>query len=645
MGTIRIQDVTKEFGGQTVLSEISVEFQSGQVTGLVGANGTGKTTLFRLINGEITPDIGTVTTSKGMQLGYLTQEPQVNLERTLYAEATEALANLRRLEQRQHELGAQLEQTPPGAAQNALLAEYDRVHGQFLAAGGYNAESKVHEVLGGLGFSHRDYELPMSALSGGQKCRVALAKLLLQEHTFLLLDEPTNHLDIDAVAWLEKFLAGFHGGAIVISHDRYLLDRIADRIVELDRGRLTAIPGNYSNYVKVKAQRKLAESRQFEVDQAFIEQERAFINKHMGKQRTAEAKGRLKRLERRLKSGELQTDRPDQGPSTVKLAFDEGEATSGWLVDAIDLAKGYDDKQLFSDVTLRVNAGEFLGITGPNGTGKSTLLKILLGEVEHDAGEITLNERMSVGYFAQEARKLDPELTVLEYVSNLVAPATETQARGLLGRFLFRGDDVVKPLGQLSGGEQSRIRLLELILERPNVLYLDEPTNHLDIPSREALEEALEGFPGAIVAVSHDRYFLDRLAWRLLVMRPEGHRLVQGNYSAYRTLLEEEEQAAARKRNAGRADQRRGGKGSSNGKRPAKAQDPYRKHSLEEIEGMIFEVEAAVEEINTAFADPAVAADAARIAELREQFDTHQAKLAELHSVWERKAEEHEAEA
>jgi ATP-binding cassette subfamily F protein 3 len=628
MANIRVQSVTKEFGGRVILDGVTVEFNSGETVGLVGPNGAGKTTLFRIIAGLLAPDSGSVAGSKGLAIGYLTQDPSINRENTLFDEVAAAFDELRRLEHKQHAVSDRMAITPPGPDLDALMAEYDRVHERFLAAGGYQFETRLNEILGGLGFSPSDYDLPMSALSGGQQCRAALARLLLVENNFLLLDEPTNHLDIDAVAWLEKFLAGHHGGALVISHDRYLLDRIADRIVEVDRAGVSSFPGNYSNYARTRDVRRLTQERQFRQDQDFITRERAFIAKHMAGQRTAEAKGRLKRLERQLADGKFVTERPAER-APIGIDFRPVDQPSGWVVDVQELGKAYGDKRLFSGLSLQVTSQQRLGITGPNGTGKSTLLKIMLGKVEADAGRVRLDPKASFGYFAQDSGQLVADTSVITDFRAARPELSEQAARDQLARFRFFGDDVFKPIEKLSGGERSRLRLLKLILEQPNVLVLDEPTNHLDIPAREALEAALEQFPGTIIAVSHDRYFLDRIIGRLLVIRPEGHRLVSGNYSAYLETLEAERAARERKTRT-RAKARPAASSTS-----AKPRSPYARHKLEEIEEMIIAHETRLAEISEQFGDEDLYQDPDALGELQDELDAVQAELAELQAAWE----------
>jgi ATP-binding cassette subfamily F protein 3 len=650
MGLIRLQNVTKQFGGQVVLNDVSIEFSTGHLVGLVGPNGAGKTTLFKLITGQLTPDMGTVTLSKGLEVGYLPQEPDVAEGQTLHDEVLSVFADVLAIEQKLQAISEQMATQPPGPALRELMQQYDRTTARFEAAGGYTYEQRLGEILGGLGFSPADYKLPMAALSGGQKCRAALAKLLLQESQFLLLDEPTNHLDIDAVRWLEKFLAGHHGGAVIVSHDRYLLDRLAERIVEAEGTRLRSFPGNYTNYVQTKAVRHLTQDRQYVNDRAFIQKEREFIAKHMGKQRTAEAKGRLKRLERRLAAGEFTLERTTQRDK-VKIRFGEADRQVTAGKDALSvrgLSKAYGEKRLFTDLSLAVPAGTRLGITGPNGTGKTTLLKIVLGQVQPDAGDFEVDAKASVGYYAQEATELDPNKTVVQEIIAVRPEMLESHARKYAARFLFRGEDPFKRVGQLSGGEQSRVRLMRIILTNPNVLVLDEPTNHLDIPSREVLEEALLEFSGTIIAVSHDRYFLDRICERLLVMRLNEHKLFDGNYSYYIRQVEEQRELAAAETGAEKhAKSAKAGKplgrSSAPDDRAAAAPKPQRtrfyKLRLEELEQLIMDLETRLMQLHERFGAPELYHEPAAVTGLREEFETVQAELAEAEQEWNARAE------
>ncbi len=651
MAAIRLQDVSKQFGGQVVLRDVTLDLYPGQIAALVGANGSGKTTLFRIVAGELAPDTGTRRVARGVELGYLPQEPDLPPQATLRAAVGAAFADLLTLEQRLQALGRRIaaEHDAPHAAE--LMAEYDKLAARFDAAGGYLFEQRLSEVLSGLGFSAADGDLPVAALSGGQKGRAALARLLLRDAQFLLLDEPTNHLDIDAVRWLEKFLAGHRGGALIVSHDRYLLDRVAARVIELDGGRVRSYNGNYTTYTQMRALERLTQERQFAQDQAFLAKERDYIARYGAGQRARQARGRQTRLARRLAAGELTTARPGEH-HTVRLNF--GDAARGpagrELIRVAGLTKRFGARTLFTNLSLAVCAGQRLGITGPNGTGKTTLLRIILGRVPADAGTVYVNPAVRIGYFAQEAEDLDPQRTVVEEICAVRSDFRERDARHYAARFLFTGDDPFKRVGQLSGGEQSRVRFMKLMLAAPELLILDEPTNHLDIPAREVLEEALDDFPGTIVTVSHDRYFLDRVVDRLLVLRPHDVRLYAGNYTAYIAQVEQERAAAEAAREATRAAERAAARRAAARRTPsagaavrpadARRKSPLARCTLAELEALITEKTARLAAVEARFGDPAVCRDPTRLADLRAEYEALRAEIAEAERYWLEKADE-----
>ncbi|MHC5112291.1 MAG: ABC-F family ATP-binding cassette domain-containing protein [Planctomycetota bacterium] len=635
MALIEISGVTKQFGTQIVLDDVSLVLHPGETVGLVGANGAGKTTLFKIMAGIMSADMGMVNTARRAAIGMLAQEPDVDPGRTLHDEVACAFDELLAIEKRLEDVSRRMaDATAAGKAIDELMQEYDRLHQLFDAAGGHTFQVRMNEILGGLGFTTAEHNRLVGQLSGGQRCRAALAKLLLQDRELLLLDEPTNHLDIDAVGWLEKFLGTHQGGAVIISHDRYLLDRLCTRIVEVEHRQLSSYPGNYSNYADTKAVQLLTDERQFEKDQAFIKKEEAFIRKHMAGQRTKEAQGRRKRLQRRLASDEFVTEKTKRSRS-MRLDFGDARSAPDGTVRCENLAMSFGELRLFSDLSFQVPPGERFAITGPNGSGKTTLLKMLIGEIESDGGCIDVPPSLRVGYYAQQGQHVNPGHTVVEELRAVRPEFSEHDARSYAARFRFFGDDVFKKLGMLSGGEQSRVRLATLILSQPDLMILDEPTNHLDIPSCEALEEALLDFSGTIIVVSHDRYFLDQIAERLLVVRPERQRVYQGNYSDYVEAEEQERssrQVEAKKKKKPVAGQEKP-------RQPRSATAQYDHLSVEQLEELVIERETALAQLQASFGDAEVYKDPERLAELREQQEHLERELAEVDRAWQERVE------
>jgi ATP-binding cassette subfamily F protein 3 len=637
MGSVSLRGIHHQYGAQIVLDDVRFEARSGEIVALVGPNGAGKTTLLRIIGGMLEPQRGEIKRSRGLRIGYLAQEPELDPDRSLRAEINTAFAHIDALERELHDVSDAIAACRDDTEHAALLARYDRLHARIEAAGGYQRTERIGEVVHGLGFTESDLDLPVAVLSGGQKCRAALAKLLLAGDDLLLLDEPTNHLDIDAVHWLERFLERHRGGAVIVSHDRYLLDRLAQRIVEVDRTRIREYSGNYSNYVATKARDALTRERQRVKDTEFVRKERDFIARHLAGQRTKEAKGRRARLQRRLADGEFVLEKQAADPS-LRMAFDQVAVLSGPVVRVDDLTMGFGEKQLFADLGLQVPAGNVLGITGPNGTGKTTLLHILRDALAPRAGEVSWHAHAQIGYFAQEAQPSHDPHPVLEALRAEHPQLDEQRARDLLAQFGFRGSAVFKAVAQLSGGEHSRLRLLMLLLEAPNVLVLDEPTNHLDATAREALEEALTGYPGTIIAVSHDRYFLDRLVDQLLVLRPDEHELHAGNYSSYITARDDRLSAErARAKAASEVRVKKKPTADANSK-PARNR-AYDALPVEEIEALIEAREERLTALNTRFAEAEVYRNPDRLAELHAEVAEVKQELAELETAWDERAD------
>lgn len=646
MGIVSLQNVQYQYDARIVLEGVDWEIQRGEKVGLVGPNGSGKTTLFKLVMGELRPPIGTVTRARGLQIAYLPQEPQLDSANTLLAEVTSTFEHVRELEERVASVAQLIADHHDTDAERTreLMEEYDELHHRLEAAGGYKYEVYVKEVLGGLGFSPADYDLPISALSGGQKCRAALAQLLLQEADLLLLDEPTNHLDIEATCFLEKFLAGYHGACIVVSHDRYLLDRVVDKIADLDGRRITVYPCAYSDYAESKEVRLLTAQREFEKQQEWLQHQREYAQRvKADKSRAKQARGRMLHVERMEREGKV-LERPTGTRRKMAIQFDAPARMGNLVLSCEGVSKVYGPKVLFRDFSVELYRGQKMGIIGPNGVGKSTLLKMALGKVPADSGVIRMSASLAVGYYDQEHAGLNEAHRVIDEIIPNIRGPQEGEIRSYLARFLFRGDDVYKRVGDLSGGEQSRVCLAKLVWQNPQVLILDEPTNHLDIPAKEVLEEALLAFEGAVLLVSHDRYFLDRVVNRLLVLGPEGqHEVLVGNWSMYEERLVAREAAeraaaeAAKKaakpaaRRVARAKAREAAGGVSS---------PYARWSLERLEQTIMELEDKLAATEAQFADPQVFLDPDRLRATKAEAEQIRSELAALNAEWESRAEE-----
>ncbi|WP_308667423.1 ATP-binding cassette domain-containing protein [Allisonella histaminiformans] len=522
MAVLKINGLSKSFGIKTVFENVSFEVRSGERIGLVGANGAGKTTLLRCLMGQEDYDKGSVSTSPGAVIGYLRQD--FNYEsQTLREEMELAWKDVLYYKDKLAELARKLETSHD----EELVAAYGRTEERFEYLGGYDYESTTRKILTGLGFSDADWDRDIHGFSGGQKVRINLAAAFVRHPDFLFLDEPTNHLDMGMLEWLEEYLRSYRGGILMVSHDRYFLDATTTGIIDLENHQTHTYRGNYTQFTKVKALNEEAQERAYEKQQEHIRETEEYIRKYKAGIKAKQARGRQSQLDR-LERIEKPIHR-----QSLHFQFEKPAECAEKVLDVMHVTSSYGDHVIFKDLTIHIKKGESVGLIGPNGAGKSTLLKLIVGDKRADGGFIQIGNRVKPGYYSQELDRLNSEYTVLEQIENDFDMG-EREARNLLGMFLFRGDDVFKPVSLLSGGERARLTLLMLFLEKPNFLILDEPTNHLDIPTREIMEQALAAFGGTSLIVSHDRYFLDRVTTRILEM--ENGKLTEylGNYSYYR---------------------------------------------------------------------------------------------------------------
>ncbi len=563
MSLIRLANVTKRYEPDLILDDISLSIASGDRIGLIGRNGTGKTTLIKIIGGLLRDFKGSVASAKGLRIGYLSQAPEFVHDCTLRQEMLGVFEERRVLEDEMLSLAEEMESGDnPG-----LLSQYARIQEQHERLGGYDYEQEINRILSGLGFTELDFNLPMRVLSGGQKSRAMLAKLLLEKPALLLFDEPTNHLDINGIEWLENYFnTEYTGAVLVVSHDRYFLDKVIRKVWELDAHRVKIYRGNYSKYLEASAVEKLVAGRAFKKQQAFIAHEEEFIRRNIAGNRTRTAQSKRTKLER-LEG----IEKPKRDARTLKLRFTPETRGGNDILRCQNVEKSFGDKTVFSGLSFEVTRGDVIGIIGANGTGKTTLFRMILGQQQPTHGEIWVGPTLKFGYYTQELEGLNPNNQIIEEISsgapsvktsNQAASAKVTGAGGLsktprdsmlpgeirrfLARFLFTGDDVFKQIGNLSGGEQSRVALAKLLLENANVLLLDEPTNHLDIPAREALEAALAEYPATIFIISHDRYLLNSLATKLLIFNKGTAGLFEGSYAEYEAQQSQKVMAGGR---------------------------------------------------------------------------------------------------
>lgn len=536
-------NVSKSFGVETILEDISFSVNEGDKIGIVGVNGTGKTTLFKVITGIFPHDKGDIFTSKNCRLGYLEQNTNFYSEKTIYDEVVSVFSDLIEAEKELRSLEHQIaslsaKESLSGDQLKKAMDTYGKKYEEFEKKNGYAYKSEVRGTLKGLGFSDEEMNKAVNVLSGGEKTRVLLAKLLLSKPSLLLLDEPTNHLDADAIEWLEAFLRSYEETIMIISHDRYFLDQSVNRIFEMENKRLTSYNGNYTDYQKQAKINREIRLRQYENQQRDIKKQEESIER-------LKAYGREKHLKRARSKEKMldkvdRLDKPQELRKKARFNFVLRHHSGNDVLKVQGLGKSFDDRKLFEGVDFELYRGEKVALIGPNGVGKSTLFKIIMGDESQDQGEYKLGQGVDIAYFHQEQKSLNLENSIIDEVWDDNPHMTQTEVRNLLGAFLFEGEDVFKSIRSLSGGERARVAILKLILSKSNLLLLDEPTNHLDIDSKEVLEDALKEYEGTLLTISHDRYFLNTVVDRILVLKPNGIEEYLGNYEYYQNKKKEE---------------------------------------------------------------------------------------------------------
>lgn len=647
MAIVTLSDVHVSFGPEIVLDKLNLQLHPNEKVGMVGTNGSGKSTILKLITGQVKPDIGNVSTQKGLRIGYLSQEATFSGDRTVMQEMHAGVEGLLGLQQAIHDVSHEMEKLS-GSKLKAKMKQYDRLCHDFEIAGGYRYETKIEITLAGLGFEPELHQAKTSALSGGQLSRLGLAQVLMLETDLLLLDEPTNHLDIQATEWLEEFLAGYNGAAVIISHDRSLLDKISCKIIEVESRQVKIWKGNYSSYVRTKETLRLQKDREHVRRVEMVERTLDFIARNKdqeGMRKTA--RGRKTQLKRLLKENPDYLDKSIE-QKRINFSFGKKDHSSELVLRCEGLGKSFGDLTLFENLTFDVLRGERFGITGPNGTGKSTFLRLALGELEPSAGSIRIGRNLRVGYLDQHGDVLEPSRSVLDEATSVNPELSSEKIRNRLGAFLFTGDDVFKLCRDLSGGQRNRLMLCKLVLTEPDVLVMDEPTNHLDIAGRETLESALADYDGTMIVVSHDRYFLDRIIEKLIVVGMDelGRRClgktefvnVKPVYSYYASLVSERNEAQQDKQNSSEAKSRKrrpaGGADKKRSKTPEELK-PYNKYSLEILEEMITGIEHELVDLRERFGDADIYKNPEQLAQLQQKFEDKTAELDLLYRAYE----------
>lgn len=628
MAVLSVHNLEMSFSERVLFSQVSFDIESSDKVGFIGVNGVGKTTLFKILCGKMEQTGGDFFTSKNLKIGYMEQHACSNSENTVYNEILSVFPHLIKMEEEIDRLNLDLEM---GRSDEKTIVRQTELMEQFTAMDGLVYKSRTASALTGLGFKQEDFNMPVKKLSGGQRSKLSLAKLLLSGSDIILLDEPTNHLDINSVSWLESFIRDFKGAVIIISHDRYFLDTVTNKTMELEHEKLQMYKGNYTEFIRKKEEAKKAAENKYKKDMAeikriegIIEQQRRWNREKNIK--TAESKQKeIDRIKENLVV-------PESELENIKFKFQPNTESGNDVLMCEGVSKTFGEKKIFENVNMHIRKGEKVFIVGSNGCGKTTLFRIIMGTVPADRGEIDFGAKVETEYFDQMQENLNMEKTAMDEIWDEYPKMTQTQVRTSLGAFLFKGDEVFKPINQMSGGERARVSLLKLMLGGGNFLLLDEPTNHLDTTSREALEESLKSYEGTMLIISHDRYFINKLADRILELKPEGMTEYLGNYDYYmEKRLEKFGQVRGKtqtetKKSAGAIDYKM--------KKEMQAQERKRRSMLKKTEQEIEETELEMEKVNEQLADPQVTSDYQKLIELSGKLEELKTKQEQLYEQW-----------
>lgn len=630
-------DLAQQFGASPLFQRVNFSIDAKARIGLVGPNGAGKTTLLRIMTGEQEPTHGYFSVNNNIKLGYIAQENALDGQKSIWDEMQTVFADLIKQGQKLKNLQAEISAHPQN---KTLLKQYDQMQFNFEERGGYTYQTDIKSILNAFKFPSATWSKPISSLSGGEKTRLAFVKLLLKKPPLLLLDEPTNYLDLDTLDWLEAFLRNYQGALLVVSHDQYFLDHLATQIFELKFGTLTVFKGNYSQYLAQRKQRNEAQEAAYEKQQAEIKKDEEFIQKNLVRATTTK-----RAQSRRKKLAKMKRIKPPKRSNKVRIHFSSDRPSGKEVLILKDLTIGYPEKTMVKDISFQVNKGDRVAIIGPNGIGKSTLLKTIMKQLKPKAGHIKYGASLDIGYYDQELRGLDEKQTVLDTVWNRHKTMPEKDVRSILASFLFTAKDIDKTVAQLSGGQKARLTLTVLSLEHDNFLLMDEPTNHLDIEAKEVLEEALRHFDGTLLFVSHDRYFINQLANKIVVIRSGRAKLYPGNYSYY---LSEKNKEAASAKTAESASENKEVKTKTVISKQKLSYQEQKQHesqkrklqrNITKVEERIEELEQKQQAIQKQMAEPEIATNFDKLSPLQKKLESVQKKLATANDDWEKAIE------